>query len=498
MNGDRSLVELVEASVAEHGDRTAVIDVDGTETTYRELEELANRFAGWLTANGVGPGDRVGVCRSKSVETVAGFLGIMRCGAAYVPVDAFSPPARNHGIFSDCGVSAVLLDQPAAVRMGAVDCSAVLVGSPASGAAEHLQAPNPDDLAYILYTSGSTGRPKGVCLSHRNASSFVEWCMQTFESQPTDRCSSHAPFHFDLSILDLWMPLASGGAIVLVEENLAKDPRRLPEFIAERRITNWYSVPSILGLMAEMGRLAEHDHDALRVVCFAGEVFPIPALHRVREAWPEPRFFNLYGPTETNVCTAHEIPRTIDPARTEPYPIGRACDHCQVRLVDESGVEVASGEVGRLLCQGGPVMQGYWGMKPEQTAGFVELDGVRWYDTGDLGSADADGVITFHGRRDRMVKRHGYRIELGEIEAGLAQMDGVVEVAAWANVAEDGSTRIVAAVSTAAETRPSIIALRTHCGQTLPLYMVPDRFVLLDELPRTSTGKIDYQALAGE
>ena len=498
MNGDRSLVAMVDGSVAEHGDRIAVIDVDGVETTYRELDELADRFVGWLRSHGVEPGDRVGVCRHKSVETVAALLAIMRCGAAYVPVDPASPPTRNRVIFEDCAVAAVLFDEPASERMGDLDGPAVLVGSPPQERGRPLGSPAPEDLAWILYTSGSTGRPKGVCLTHRNGASFVEWCIQTFHAGPEDRCSSHAPFHFDLSILDLWMPLASGGAIALIDEGLARDPRRLPGFIADRRITNWYSVPSILGLMAELGRLDEHAHDTLRVVCFAGEVFPVPALRRLREAWPEPRFFNLYGPTETNVCTAQEIPSRIEPDRSEPFPIGPACDHCRVRLVDDCGVEVAPGEVGRLLCHGSPVMRGYWGVDPEETAGFVDLDGERWYDTGDLGVADADGVITFHGRSDRMVKRHGYRIELGEIEAGLARMAGVREVAAWAESAEDGSTRIAAAVVAAGETRPSIIALRAHCGQALPPYMVPDRFDLLDDLPRTSTGKIDYQSLQGE
>ena len=484
--------------VARYGDRVAVVDVDGTATTYVQLDELADRFAGWLEGIGIGSGDRVGVCRSKSVETVAAFLGIMRRGAAYVPVDPFSPPARNQTIFDDCKVSAIILGHAAQERMTGGASVPVLVGSPPLARATGKVSSMSDDLAYILYTSGSTGRPKGVCLSHRNAMSFVEWCITTFNAGPMDRCSSHAPFHFDLSILDLWMPLSSGGSIVLVDESLAKDPRGLPGFIAERGITNWYSVPSILGLMAEHGHLDEHDHSSLKVVCFAGEVFPVPALRKLRESWPEPRFFNLYGPTETNVCTAYEIAGPVDPQRTEPYPIGHSCSHCRIRLIDDGGRDVPAGTVGRIMCAGDSVMSGYWGTPGDDISAFVTIDDERWYDTGDLGLAGEDGSIIFHGRRDRMVKRHGYRIELGEVEAGLAGMASVHECAVWANTGTDGGVRIMAAVAPREGCTLSIISLRAHCGANLPPYMAPDVFTILDALPRTTTGKIDYSTLRRE
>ncbi len=488
-----TLTVAFDAAVTAHADRVAVIDVDGSSITYRELDRLADAMARALVDSGVGPGDRVGVCRRKSVGTVAGLIGIMRVGAAYVPVDPSSPVDRNRTIFSDCGVAAVLLDDRSA--LGDEWKGAVVVGDPPPGdAPSQVTPPSVDDLAYVLYTSGSTGRPKGVCLEHRHATSFVDWCVRTFDAGPDDRCSSHAPFHFDLSILDLWMPLASGGAVVLVEEGLAKDPRRLAAFIADRRITNWYSVPSILSLMAEHGELVEHDHASLRTVCFAGEVFPLAGLKALRSAWPEPVFWNLYGPTETNVCTAQRIPATIEPDRVEPFPIGRPCDHCEVAVVDEQGIGVAAGETGRIVCRGGPVMRGYWGRAPEETEAFVDLGGQRWYDTGDLGSFLEDGAIHFSGRRDRMVKRHGYRIELGEIEAGLDRADFLSE-AAVVSVEHEGAVSIHAFVVSATDSPASVIALRTHCASVLPPYMTPDRFHAVDELPRTATGKVDLARL---
>ena len=495
MTATPTICDLLDAGLAAHPDRPAVIGIDGEIATHAELDARASTIGAALQAAGVRPGDRVGVCRWKSIDTVAGLIAVMRCGAAYVPVDPASPPVRNRTIFEDCRVRAVLLDDRTAESLEGVADAARIVGRPDEGERRFEPvSPSASDLAYILYTSGSTGRPKGVCLEHRHATSFVDWCVRTFECGPDDRCSSHAPFHFDLSILDLWMPLASGAAVCLIDEGLAKDPRGLARFIEERSITIWYSVPSILGLMASSGRLAEHRHDSLRTVCFAGEVFPLPGLRALRAAWPEPAFWNLYGPTETNVCTAFLIPERIDSDRRESFPIGPSCDHCRIRIADEIGGEIEAGHEGRILCTGSPVMRTYWGREPEEIGAFEEIDGDRWYDTGDLGVADEHGVVTFRGRRDRMVKRHGYRIELGEVEAGLSHAAMVDEIAVWHEVVE-GATVIHAAVAAAEGAALSIIGLRRHCAAALPPYMTPDRFHLLDSLPRTSTGKIDYQAL---
>ena len=491
-----TLVANLDDAIATHPDRVCVIDVDGAESTYRELDLMANGVAAALGKRGVGRGDRVGICRRKSTGTVAALLGVLRTGAAYVPVDIGSPSDRNRRIFEDCGVVAVLLDEadPAVVPP---DAAEIVGDPPATGVRPSEPAIHPEDLAYVLYTSGSTGHPKGVCLEHRNATSFVDWCVRTFDASCEDRCSSHAPFHFDLSILDLWMPLSIGGSVVLIDESTARDPRSLPALIAERRVTNWYSVPSILALMTSHGDLESHDHSSLRTVCFAGEVFPLSDLRRLRATWSAPDFWNLYGPTETNVCTAYRVPDGMGLAGTERLPIGQACDHCEVRIVDDAGTRLGSGEVGRIVCRGGPVMRGYWGLDPDRTAAFIEIEGDRWYDTGDLGAFDSKARVHFHGRRDRMVKRHGYRIELGEIEAGLDRADFLVESAVMAESTPAGVV-IHAAVRPVSGTRPSIIGLRTHCGKVLPGYMIPDRFHVVDGLPRTATGKVDLPRLRSE
>jgi acyl-CoA synthetase (AMP-forming)/AMP-acid ligase II len=232
-------------------------------------------------------------------------------------------------------------------------------------------------------------------------------------------------------------------------------------------------------------------------VHFAGEVFPIKHLRALIEAWPHPRYFNLYGPTETNVCTFHEVSKPISPERTEPLPIGKACSHCESKVVefDAAGTaqEVPEGE---LLVSGASVMTGYWNLPQQMEKVFYrEADGTLWYRTGDIVKADGNGDYLFVGRRDRMVKRRSYRVELGEIEAALYRHPHVAEAAVVALPDEETGVVIKAFVSFAQGDQPSLIEMKQFCANNLPAYMIPDRFSYQDILPKTSTDKTDYQKL---
>jgi amino acid adenylation domain-containing protein len=434
-----------------------------------------------------------------------------------VPVDPGAPPARCAYILHNCGVKALVVEERfvgklreefaalgplpgllvleatgAGVPLGKALDGAEPRGRPAAATAAE---PGPQDLAYILYTSGSTGRPKGVMLSHENAVSFVDWCSEVFQPVPEDVFSSHAPFHFDLSILDVHVALKHGASLVLVGEDIGKDPQRLAPLIAEQRISVWYSAPSILALLAQFGNLSRYDYSRLRLVLFAGEVFAVKHLRSLASLLRGPRYFNLYGPTETNVCTFHEVPTPVPDERTTPYPIGACCSHLACRVVDANGNAVPPGEEGELCVSGRGVMQGYWAL-PEQTAGafLVDADGTRWYRTGDIVVESPPGEYVYRGRRDRMVKRRGYRVELGEIEAGLYRHASIKEAAVLAHASEDG-VELVAHLSAREPKRPSLVEMKGFCAAHLPLYMIPDRFVWHDALPKTSTDKIDYQSL---
>jgi acyl-coenzyme A synthetase/AMP-(fatty) acid ligase len=213
---------------------------------------------------------------------------------------------------------------------------------------------------------------------------------------------------------------------------------------------------------------------------------------------PHARYFNLYGPTETNVCTFHEIPGMVPEDRMEPYPIGKCCSHLRAKVVDPEGATVARSSEGELCIAGAGVMQGYWNL-PENTARafLVDADGIRWYRTGDIVLEQPDGNYVFLGRRDRMVKRRGYRVELGEVEAGLYKHPMVREAAAVAVPDTESGVRIKAYLACCEGKPPSLIELKTFCADNLPAYMIPDVFEFLDALPKTSTDKIDYQRLKG-
>jgi non-ribosomal peptide synthetase component F len=255
------------------------------------LDNLSNLLCDRLNHLGVSPGDRVGIYLHKSIDSVAAIFGILKAGAAYTPVDPDAPVARNAYILSDCSVKAAVLESSNVDKLLAEfdgEAPPLLCLEETGGgfflkkALDQAQAedpapivetaePSPDSLAYILYTSGSTGKPKGVMLSHRAAISFVDWCSELFEPSTKDRFSSHAPFHFDLSILDLYLPIKHGATLVLIDEKVGKDPLRLAQLIAEEEITSWYSTPSILSFLAQYGRLERYDLSALRTVLFDGE-----------------------------------------------------------------------------------------------------------------------------------------------------------------------------------------------------------------------------------
>ncbi len=514
-----TLQQYLEDSVARFPDRVAIREPGGATISYRELGELSDRLRDRLVALGVAPGDRVGIYLRKSIDTVASIFGVLKTGGAYVPVDPSAPPARNAYIFGNCAVKVVVTERrfeaslrkhlaeenasPELIVMeeagGGLGLRAVLdsLGEVPRTATTHTA---PGDLAYILYTSGSTGKPKGVMLTQRNATSFVDWCSDTFAPVPEDVFSSHAPFHFDLSILDIYTSLKHGATLALIPEDIGKDPQKLAALIHDARITVWYSTPSILSLLVQYGKLDTYDLSHIRTVLFAGEVFPIVHLKALHALLPRLSYFNLYGPTETNVCTFYELPRTFPADRKDPFPIGVVCSHLEAVVVDDEGNEVAKGERGELCIRGASVTPGYWNL-PEQTSkayltvGVGNASTTPWYKTGDIVTEEAGGVYIYAGRKDRMVKKRGYRVELGEIESCLYRHPDVREAAVVAIPDNELGLKVRAHLSTRDGNRISVIALKGFCAQHLPGYMVPDVFSFHPELPKTSTEKTDYQAL---
>lgn len=525
------LHHLLTESAERFPDKEAV-SFEGQGLTYAQLDSLTNQVARTLQAAGVRRGDRVGIYLHKSLASVIAVFSIMKAGGVYVPLDPSAPARRLAYIVRNCGIKVLLtstekLDSlPAFLSHGAPLEKLVLTDDPhQEGLAwpetvgivpwQEVQSqdggPVPSsgaidsDLAYILYTSGSTGEPKGVMISHRNIFTFVDWSYQTINMSQDDRVTSHAPLHFDLSTFDIYVTIKAGGTIVLVPESLAVYPVRLADLLQDERITVTYLVPSVLSMMISYGELEAHDFSDLRTILFAGEVFPIKYLRLLVTAIPQADFYNLYGPTETNVCTYYQVQaEDLDPGRVDPVPIGIACENIEVFALDEEGrIVTEPGQEGDLWVRGSCVAQGYWGSSQEAAKGFVRnpfqphFDELA-YQTGDIVTLAEDNVNWLYvGRRDHMIKSRGYRIELGEIESALYSHEGVKEAAVVAIPDDLVGNRIKAFVVTLQGKGFTAKELEAHCRDRLPHYMIPESIEFRDVLPKTSTGKIDRPMLAG-
>jgi amino acid adenylation domain-containing protein len=513
------LTQAITLGAERHPDKDAVRR-GGKALSYAELEMKSNQLAHVLRAQGVKKGDRVGFYLNKSLETIIGVYGIMKAGAAYVPLDPFAPVPRLVFVMRNCGIRCLISSEmklESVAEMLALDAGLqCVIGVP----------PQPDlavqtisweevftmptacpavtlteqDLAYILYTSGSTGDPKGIMHTHRSALSFAEWAAEVYGLQGNDVLSNHAPMHFDLSTFDFFAGALAGATTVIIPEALTKFPTNLTRLIESERISVWYSVPYALIQMLTHGNMEKHDLSSLRWLLFAGEVFPTKHLRELMTRLPDVRFSNLYGPTETNVCTFYHV-TAVPPDTDEPIPIGLVCANDEGLIVDAHNQPVAPGEVGELLIRGGTVMRGYWGRPDLNERGFyrrpVFADAYEdiYYRTGDLVQELPDGNLKYLGRKDRQIKTRGYRVELDEIEVALLSFEGVEEAAVYPMPDGAGSNLIEAAVTAKENVTLELAALVEHISAKLPPYAVPVKIGILESFPRTSTGKINRREL---
>jgi len=483
-------------------ERTALVSAEEASMSYLELDRQVTDCAAKMAEWKIGPGDVVAILLPKSFAAVTIILATLRRGAAYLPMDASAPPARTTYVLATAKPKLLVAARPTAElppewqpapadnRWGHSACTFFLP-NPAHNSATRKA----NDLAYILFTSGSTGQPKGVTISGAAALAFVNWAGKTFAVKPEDVVSSIAPFHFDLSVFDLFTTLTRGACLLLLPDRTTRNPRLLTKLLAENRTSIIYATPSLFRLLFDHGKPGEHDLTAIRQILYAGEAYPVAELAKLILLLPNTSVANLYGPTETNVVTYHELTDKPDPEASFAIPIGRACPYARLLIWQDGPVNPEAGMEGELLVAGASLTSGYLNETANRTA-FIMLEGDRFYRTGDLVSVDEEENLVFRGRTDRMVKRRGYRVEPAESEAALVTHPALVRVATVAAEAKDGGVRLVAYYElTPGAEQPTGLELAVYCRERLPAYLVPDAFRKINTIPLTTNQKTDYLTL---
>ena len=488
---------LVEQQAQRTPDKTAVV-CGGQSITFRQLDQRANQLARYLQLQGVGPETCVGVYLPRSIDLVVGLLAIWKAGAAYVPLSLTTPADRRNYMLAATGAKLVLTDANGQsqfandqVKLVCLDRVASRVGQEA---ATSLPSPKQQgkQLAYVIFTSGSTGKPKGVQIEHRSVVNFLKSMQRQPGLEDSDRLLAITTITFDISVLEIWLPLIAGAQVVVAEDHIVNDGQQLKAFIEESKPSIMQATPATWRLLIEAGWKG---HDRLVALC-GGETFPRDLadalLGRCHALW------NMYGPTETTVwSTTHKI----EPGRCGSVSIGKPIANTQIHLLDEQMRPVPIGVPGNLFIGGAGLARGYHGRPDLTSERFVTWhreDGEksRLYDTGDLARYVEDGEIEFLGRRDGQIKLRGFRIELGEIEANLHEHPQVRD--AVVALRQRGSTdneKYLVGYLICEQEQPSHSRLRDFLKRTLPDYMVPTQFVFLDAFPLNAAGKVDRRAL---
>ncbi len=512
----------------------------GSTLTYAQLAEQSNQLARLLIDEGVRRGDRVGIFMPRCLESALAVYGTLKAGAAYVPIDPHMPLGGLRGLIEICGIRHVIAHDSQAriiaklrtgeggggfdgLVLGPRSAAAATPGGENVAGARGRSRPwsdldaysrsapavqmMEDDLAYIMFSSGSTGRPKGIVHSHRSGLSYARLSVETYDVGPEDRIGNHSPLHFDMSTFGYFSGPLAGATTLLIPEAYTKVTASLSQLMEQERLTIWYSVPLALIQLLMRGVLESRDLGSLRWVLFGGEPFARQHLHALMKLWPQARFSNVYGPAEVNQCTYFHVPHppaemdaAEDDARRAPVPIGQTWANTEGLVLDEHDQPVANGEIGELVIRSPTMMKGYWARADLDAKAFYQradesgFDHV-FYRTGDLVRTVDGGDMLFLGRKDRQVKVRGYRIELDDLERTLAAQP-VVEEAAVFPVRRGGEVvGLEAAVTLKAGAQADAESLRDGLAEVVSWYAVPSRLDLVEQFPRTTSGKIDRRRL---
>lgn len=496
----KSVLDYLEKSASLYGERCAYKD-SRQSFTFSQVRSAARRIGtciGRLEA-----GNRpVAVFMEKSAAMIVGFLGTVYGGCCYCPIDVAMPRDRLSSIMAALDPAAVIWGEGQRQLAESLDLSC-----PAYGFEEAAKTPEDDallegirrrrtdgDPLYILFTSGSTGIPKGVAVSHRVIINNMEWLEEEYGFGPEDVMGNQAPLYFDVSDHDVYCPLKFGCSTVIIPPEHFTFPARLMAFLNEEKVTGIFWVPFALSVAANLRALEAEVPRYLKYVFFAGEVMPLKQLNYWRRFVPDAVYCNMYGPTETYVCTYFNVDREFEDHET--LPLGRPCGNVDILVLDQEDKPVlpGSGGEGELCVRGCTLALGYYN-DPQRTGERFVQNPLNSsypeiiYRTGDAVSYNDRGELIYHERMDCQIKRLGYRIELGEIEAAAGSIPGIRDCAC----VYDPSRQMILFLYTGQETEKKELSMRL--SQKLPKYMMPNRYLHLEEMPRNPNGKIDRKRL---
>ena len=466
----------------------AIAHLSGDRTlTYGELRRSSNVLASYLTQRFGDDRRPIAVLGHREPEMLVAFLGAVKSGRPYIPIDTALPETRTDQIVVSSRAAFVLT--PDQIRQ----YSSGERRSP-------IMSVEKNDPFYILFTSGSTGEPKGVIITLACLEHFINWMLAEQEfSERGEVFLNQAPFSFDLSVMDLYCGLATGGTLFSISRDLIENPKKLYSALANSGVTTWVSTPSFAHMCLVEDKFAEAMLPRVRRFLFCGETLAPQTAAQLLARFPQAQVWNMYGPTEATVATTSI---QIDAAILKKYsslPVGRVMPGTKIFIVNENGDEVFADERGEIIIAGPNVSPGYVG-RPDLTArAFFEYRGSHAYKTGDLGHF-RDSLLFFEGRIDEQIKLSGYRIELGDVEANLRALPTVRNAVVIPMIKSGTAQSLTAFVSLTARNETSDFKLahnlRSQLGQRLPMYMLPRKFVFLDAFPMTANGKVDRIALA--
>lgn len=496
----QKLPDIIEHSAKLYSTNKAIIENNDTHITYQQLENLSQEFYNLFQQFTYTNQSRIVFYCKKSTDCIAAFIGASKANLIYIPVSLLNPYERLLQIIELADTEFMVFDSTATESINTFKIHHPIIQEIRYNSLHIIQItpqvtiPEIDkNLAYILFTSGSTGMPKGVSINHSAAICFIEWCAKTFQINESNSVISIAPFNFDLSIFDIYVTFYSGATLYLCEDDLIKNPLLIAQYMDREKINTIYATPTFYNTFMQFGKLNKYDFSAVKTCLFAGEVFHASGIEQLQKIFYHAQLFNLYGPTETNVCTYFPIPIGSNENTPSYYPIGKACDYATCIIVDENlQIIDDKNKSGELLVAGTSLFSQYWSNELKTIEAFKIINGVKYYRTGDIVYYNDEMDLVYTHRRDDMIKKNGYRIELNEVDAGILNHPKIIQAS---TIFLSERNELIGFYQTEDQVIIEAFLLKLFCANYLPNYMIPDKFVYLDSFPKTVSGKTDKTTL---